>query len=279
MARKSASSSAATGTNSKEMESSHAGGLTGNVKTNASTEPSNSQEDEFENIRFHDPTGGRPMPCDESFYPGGCRSLTAIGEQAFAIGFLFASSLAGLLWLTIDGVDPLWRLPAFIACLGVFHFLEYETTARYNVLTLRSSSFLLFTNGAAYNIAYASCIVEIIVSRVFFPEFQAAWVNRYTIGAGLALVVLGQVVRSTAMCTAGSNFNHTPAMTKRDGHELVTNGIYGYLRHPSYFGFFWWAVGTQLLVGNKFCLLGYILVLWQFFNHRIISKCIRVSIK
>lgn len=41
------------------------------------------------------------------------------------------------------------------------------------------------------------------------------------------------------------------------------------LRHPSYFGFFWWGIGTQLVCGNTLCLLAYAGVLWKFFSSRI----------
>lgn len=218
-----------------------------------------------------DATHGLPMPCDASLYAGGSRALTAISEQAFFLGFLLATSLISLAWLlSVEPINPYWQLAAFMLNLSIFHFLEFETTARFNLPATRAASFLLFTNGQAYNFAYALAIVEIVVSG-YVPSYQFAFVNEYTIGAGIALIVVGQLVRSTAMVQAGTNFNHTPANKKVAGHELVTKGIYGWLRHPSYFGFFWWAIGTQLLVGNKVCLVGYILVLWQFFKHRIVG--------
>lgn len=42
-----------------------------------------------------------------------------------------------------------------------------------------------------------------------------------------------------------------------------------YLRHPSYFGWFWWVVGTQVLLWNPLCLVGYAYVSWKFFDQRI----------
>ena len=92
------------------------------------------------------------------------------------------------------------------------------------------------------------------------------------LGTGLVMLLLGQVVRSTAMVQAGSNFNHTVQREKASGHELVTGGIYGWLRHPSYFGFFWWGLGTQVVSGNTLCLVGYAVVLWRFFKDRIQSE-------
>jgi len=41
------------------------------------------------------------------------------------------------------------------------------------------------------------------------------------------------------------------------------------LRHPSYFGFFWWAIGAQILCFNPISLIGYYFILCKFFQTRI----------
>jgi len=41
------------------------------------------------------------------------------------------------------------------------------------------------------------------------------------------------------------------------------------LRHPSYFGFFWWAIGAQTLCINPISLIAYYYVLCKFFKSRI----------
>ncbi|KAK4623669.1 Isoprenylcysteine O-methyltransferase [Fulvia fulva] len=204
---------------------------------------------------------------DEALLPGGVRDLSYIGVQAFGLGNAFTGTIVLTAYLVSIG-STWWRLPAFLVCLSIFHFLEYWTTARYNAPSCKASSFLLFSNGAAYNIAHSCATLEIVVSQ-FFPVYQKTGVYAITILAGVVLVLVGQVVRTIAMCQAGTNFNHIVQGKKKDDHELVTDGIYSYFRHPSYFGFFWWAVGTQVLVGNKVCLVGYVIVLWQFFNDRI----------
>ncbi len=38
--------------------------------------------------------------------------------------------------------------------------------------------------------------------------------------------------------TAGSNFHHRIRTEKEKDHHLVTFGIYKYLRHPAYFGWY-----------------------------------------
>ncbi|EMC98622.1 hypothetical protein BAUCODRAFT_102980 [Baudoinia panamericana UAMH 10762] len=222
-----------------------------------------------------------PVPFDPSLLPNGSRSLTSISLQSFCLGFILAFCLmvAGL-WIAI--AFPGWQLPAFAACLCVFHFLEFYITAKYNLPAVRASSFLLFNNGTAYNVAHTCAMMEILWWSYVMPEHRIwfwfgyhppppAAIFGLTYGAlfGLCLVGLGQTVRSVAMAQAGTNFNHTPVQHRKEGHVLVTKGVYAWSRHPSYFGFFWWALGTQLLVGNKVCLLGYAAALWRFFYVRI----------
>jgi len=50
---------------------------------------------------------------------------------------------------------------------------------------------------------------------------------------------------------------------------LTKNKRYRYLRHPSYVGWFYWSIGTQLLLGNPFCTIGYAVTGYVFFCHRI----------
>ena len=86
---------------------------------------------------------------------------------------------------------------------------------------------------------------------------------------GLCLVLCGQALRAAAMHTAGSNFTHLVALQKRRGHDLVTRGVYAWLRHPAYDGWFAWAVGTQLLLGNPLCSVAYAAASWSFFSKRV----------
>jgi protein-S-isoprenylcysteine O-methyltransferase len=208
-----------------------------------------------------------PLHMDDSLFPGGSRDLSWIALQALFLGIILATGVLGTL-AAVAVESAWWRLPAFATALAVFHFLEYYTTARYNTNALRAESFLLFNNGRAYNCAHGLATVELVVSR-FFPHYGRAGVHPVTIAVGVALVVVGQAVRSLAMAQAGPSFNHVVAREHKETHKLVTHGFYSVFRHPSYFGFFYWAIGTQLLVGNKVCLVGYVLVLWKFFYSRI----------
>jgi protein-S-isoprenylcysteine O-methyltransferase len=47
---------------------------------------------------------------------------------------------------------------------------------------------------------------------------------------------------------------------------LITPSV---LRHPAYFGWFYWSIGTQLLLCNPICIIAYTGASWSFFNARI----------
>jgi protein-S-isoprenylcysteine O-methyltransferase len=213
---------------------------------------------------------------DASNYPGGKKSLAAISIRAFLLGVVLGISSAVTIVLLVLSI-PLWRVSFFLASLCLFHFLEYYVTARYNTRHASVSAFLLTSNGWAYNIAHGSAAVECLVSHLLAPAGYSNWTAAITstklpVIIGLALMIVGQTVRTLAMAQAGRNFNHTVQVERKQDHTLVSWGIYSVLRHPSYFGFFWWGLGTQLVLQNVLCFCAYTVVLWRFFADRIQRK-------
>ncbi|KAJ5788199.1 hypothetical protein N7457_003189 [Penicillium paradoxum] len=218
---------------------------------------------------------------DTAIYPDGKMSLAGISLRAMLLGTSFGLTASLTLFLSTVHETPLWRVPFFIASLSLFHFLEFYVTARYNTRYATVSAFLLSSNGWAYNVAHGSAVVECLVSHIFWPgqtvatrmlsvtePFFGSSVSLLLVG-GFVLLLIGQVIRTIAMAQAASNFNHHVQSRHQEGHVLVKTGLYQYLRHPSYFGFFWWGLGTQLILGNIVCFVGYALVLWRFFSSRI----------
>lgn len=216
------------------------------------------------------------------FMPNGRKSLSGISTHAFGLGV----SLGLCLMLTIQLVywqHYLWRIPLFISTLSIFHYLEFDMTARYNPPDAKVSSFLLFTNGRAYNIAHTTAILETLARTWLCTRFGLDWspqpnAIRFksdgtslvpTVVIGTCLILLGQVFRSLAMKQAGTSFNHVVQSSKKEDHVLITSGVYAVSRHPAYCGFFWWGLGTQLVLGNYICFLAYTIILWRFFAHRI----------
>lgn len=226
---------------------------------------------------------------DPSNYPTGDKSLSGISLRAFLLGTTFGLTLILTLLLSTSAT-PLWRVPFFIATLSLFHFLEYFVTAHYNTHFATVSAFLLSSNGWAYNAAHGSAVVECLISHWFWPgqTLLGRWLSitepitgssvSLLLVCGFVLTGVGQIVRTCAMAQAASNFNHHVQIEHKAGHVLVKTGLYRFLRHPSYFGFFWWGLGTQLVLGNVVCFVGYAIVLWRFFSTRIKRESFRLGL-
>ena len=218
-----------------------------------------------------DPNTTTNPPSDKIYQLHQPKSLAGIALRSFCLGI--ALTIGTILTLTtfLQTSTPLWRLPFFLASLSLFHFLEFFTTAAYNTREANISSFLLTANWPAYAIAHSFASVECLVVNVLWPD--RSWSPLHTgpllCLLGLGLTVIGQIVRSVAMVQAGPSFNHQVQHQRGAAHVLVTSGIYARLRHPSYFGFFWWALGTQLVMGNVISFFLYTAVLWKFFSTRI----------
>jgi len=148
-----------------------------------------------------------------------------------------------------------------------FHMGEFFTTALCNPTVVSSDSFMV-NHSKAYTTAALISWTEFFVRLYFFPQINSVRI----FGIGLFFVLGGQICRTWAMITCGESFNHYIQRDKKDNHILVTHGIYGFLRHPSYVGFFYWAVGTQLILCNPLSVALYTLASWTFFRHRIVYE-------
>lgn len=242
---------------------------------NLSPDPSSDTDTESTDADLALPYSSSPdsHDADRVYFPHQPKSLSGIAIRSFCLGITLALGLTGTLILLLFTASPLWRLPFFLAALSLFHFLEFWTTAAYNTRAADVSSFILTSNWPGYAVAHTVATLECLLTHTLLPLPLPLPLPRLpvvvAVAVGLALVVLGQAVRSAAMVQAGPSFNHTVQRRRGAGHVLVTAGVYARLRHPSYFGFFWWALGTQLVMGNVLCLAGYAAVLWRFFSGRI----------
>ena len=154
-------------------------------------------------------------------------------------------------------------MTAFVLSLLFYHVSEYTIAAVYNRSTLSSSSWLLSTQ---YCVAMSAACVEYALEYALLPSIKG---HAPVCAAGLAMVVLGDGLRKVAEITARHNFTHQIMMRKRPEHRVVSHGVYRHARHPGYLGWLWWSVGTQVLLCNPVCCVGFAYVGWRFFAHRI----------
>ncbi|KAI1309350.1 Protein-S-isoprenylcysteine O-methyltransferase [Halotydeus destructor] len=173
----------------------------------------------------------------------------------------------GLLWYLRS--SPSWSPFGIYACiLSFFHFSEYVTTAMINPRKVKLDSFLL-NHSREYGLAAVGSWIEFLVERHFFPGLKEF---KFITMIGLILCIGGELMRKGAMFNAGSNFNHIVQARREEGHVLVTSGLYALCRHPSYVGWFYWSIGTQLILVNPVCVVIYAYASWTFFDSRVYEE-------
>merc|ERR1712228_186737 len=175
---------------------------------------------------------------------------------------IIASNKASLSSI-IHNISP-WSLYACSSCL--FYTFEYLWAAIFHPKDVNFGSFMVFNHSNTFHIALAVSTCEYWIEYVLFNRIK---VMNKTHLFGLALVFMGQIVRTCAQFTAGINFTHQIAYYKKEHHELIKHGVYKWLRHPSYFGFFYFSIGSQLLLANPLSTLFYTIASWKFFADRI----------
>jgi len=157
----------------------------------------------------------------------------------------------------------------YVMVMSAFHYMEYFVTAISNPGNLSTDSFLL-NHSAAYGVAAAASWVEFFAEALLFPAMKVTL--RPLACAGVVMCLAGDLLRKYSMLNAGRSFNHIVQSTKREDHRLVTDGIYAWFRHPSYVGWLYWSVGTQLILCNPICGVAYAFVSWKFFSERVVNE-------
>jgi protein-S-isoprenylcysteine O-methyltransferase Ste14 len=74
------------------------------------------------------------------------------------------------------------------------------------------------------------------------PKVPAMW------EAGLVLTALGVGIAIWARLSLGANWSGM--VTLKDGHELVRQGLYRWIRHPIYTGILLGMIGTAMIKGH-----------------------------
>lgn len=151
----------------------------------------------------------------------------------------------------------------FLAIL-FFNISEYTIAIIIHGRSNVTFSSLLISRG--YLFAMLFSVLEYSVEIVLFPWVKEIW---WISCLGIAMVVIGEIIRKAAVLTAGRSFTHLIRIYYEEEHKLVTHGIYRYIRHPGYSGFLIWAVGTQIMLCNPFSTIGFAVVVWHFFYKRI----------
>ncbi|XP_050536494.1 protein-S-isoprenylcysteine O-methyltransferase isoform X2 [Daktulosphaira vitifoliae] len=184
-----------------------------------------------------------------------------ICAQALLLGLILA---AGIIISVLS--TSVWKPFGWYVCImALFHYSEFLSIAICNPKTLTTSSFML-NHSVAYGIAALTSWFEYLAWYYFLPEIKSLHSISYM---GIILCIFGETLRKTAIWTARDNFTHLVQNEKTQTHKLITHGVYSWVRHPSYVGWFYWSIGTQIVMINPICVIAYALASWTFFNERI----------
>lgn len=81
---------------------------------------------------------------------------------------------------------------------------------------------------------------------------------------GFIIVVCGITISVLARITLNANWTHAFEYQIKKNHELVTTGLYGYIRHPIYTGLIMAYTGAEIVMGSYLFIFFFLLLFWIF---------------
>lgn len=94
----------------------------------------------------------------------------------------------------------------------------------------------------------AMFVVPLIYSASTWLDFANYTLPTWAGWAGVLLIILALIVFWRAHVDLKTNWS--PSLEIREKHELITRGIYGYIRHPMYASQWLWVIAQPLLLQN-----------------------------
>ncbi|CAG0892788.1 unnamed protein product [Cyprideis torosa] len=170
-------------------------------------------------------------------------------------------------WTLLRFGGPLWTpFSVYALFLVLFHYSEYFFHCLIQPPRKDHLDSYLLNHSKAYGIALVVGWVEYGLEVYFMPSLKSMYLP---VILGVCLCTIGEILRKSAMVTAGRSFHHVVQTVKQPEHVLITWGVFSFCRHPSYLGWFLWSLGSQVILFNPVCMVIYPIVSWQFFSSRI----------
>ena len=183
----------------------------------------------------------------------------------YIAGFSLILILCFSLALIIFTKTKYYQILCYLITLTIYHYTEFFSEVLFHFQDLQKDAFLIYEN-KRWVISTLSSFAESILGVYFFYEYKNI---KILFILGLIMTIIGQYFRIAALFTGKSNFTHKIQLKKRKNHVLVKYGIYSICRHPSYFGFFIWSVGIEIMCVNPICTIAFAYILFEFFKARI----------
>ena len=181
-----------------------------------------------------------------------------------SISIIFSFSIS-MTFFTNSIYYPLY---IYFITLCIYHYSEYLSVLIYH-FDMISCEYFLIDHSKSWVISTLVSFAEMIIGTYFFDKYKKI---KFFFFIGLIMTIIGQYFRIAALFTGKTNFTHRIRYNKKDEHELITYGIYSLSRHPSYFGFYIWSVGIEIMCCNPICTIAFIIILFKFFKNRILIE-------
>lgn len=119
--------------------------------------------------------------------------------------------------------------------------------------------FFLFINGIGMVIP----LIYVFTSRLDFADYYLPeWVG----WLGVFIILDAAWLLFLSHRDLGRHWTVTVGL--REGHSLITSGIYQYIRHPMYAAHLVWAIGQILILHNWIAGYSFIITMLPFYFHR-----------
>lgn len=200
---------------------------------------------------------------------------------AFVLGALTVLTGVLIVYAYATHNDVLFAFGLYMLTVHLaFHVCEFLTAALLRPHDTHPDAFMIF-HSKEYLAASGVALVEFAIEAYCIPErwklspshhpFLSSFLRLHRGSAifftTLTLVFYG--IRVAAMLQCGANFSLMIEPQRRSSHHLVQHGLYRYLRHPAYFGWFWRTCCAQFIVANPISAVAHTAVTWYFFRSRI----------
>ena len=161
-----------------------------------------------------------------------------------------------------------YPLYLYFITLCIYHYTEFFSVLLYHFEKL-SCEYFLIDQSLSWIIATFVSFIETILETYYFNKYKK--IKIFFI-IGLIMTIIGQIFRIGGIYTMKRNFTHKISYEKKKEHKLVKNGVFALTRHPSYFGFYLWSIGIEIMCCNPICFIGFTFILFYFFKNRILLE-------
>ena len=181
-----------------------------------------------------------------------------------SLSIIFSFSFS-MIFFTNSIYYPLYL---YFITLCIYHYTEFFSVLLYHFKKL-SCEYFLIDQSLSWIIATFISFIETILETYYFNKYKK--IKIFFI-IGLIMTIIGQIFRIGGIYTGKKNFTHKISYEKKKEHKLVKNGVFALTRHPSYFGFYLWSIGIEIMCCNPICFIGFTFILFYFFKNRILLE-------